>query len=549
MSTASNAANLPAEAPAPHHSPLQAKLSKGPGRYAMIGFSVVLVIGVLYAASQLVHDLSFVRTSSIFPFLFLGIALVIALGFEFVNGFHDTANAVATVIYTHSLDPHIAVVWSGMWNFIGVLVSSGAVAFGIISLLPVELILQVGSGAGFAMVFALLTAAIIWNLGTWWFGLPSSSSHTLIGSIIGVGLANQLLLPRTGASAASTGRRPATSASRCSSRRSSASSAAGLLAHRHEEARAATSASTKRPKAPTPPPFWIRGLLLLTCTGVSFAHGSNDGQKGMGLIMLILIGTVPTAYALNHAVTPQHSQDFVAVSDAGRRRPRPLHHDADGADADRRGAPDGHRVRAHASAGAGDAAGAARDDARHRPPHGELQDAAQRPGRGHAQLPQRHVPRQSKSLRLMEKTHQPTISAEDDAVLKNYKKHLDEATKFIPLWVKVAVAMALGLGTMVGWKRIVVTVGEKIGKDHLTYAQGAAAEITAMVTIGAADDFGLPVSTTHVLSSGVAGTMAANRSGLQWGTVRNLLMAWVLTLPVSILLAGFLFWAFSHIGG
>src|SRR5260221_7205126 len=174
---------------------LDAKLGKGPGKIGVLAFGVVLIIGVIYADSSLASDLSGVHNTSILPYLLLGLALLVALGFEFVNGFHDTANAVATVIYTHSLEPHIAVVWSGFWNFVGVLVSSGAVAFGIISLLPVELILQVGSTAGFAMVYALLIAAIIWNLATWYLGLPASSSHTMIGSIIGVGLANQLMAP------------------------------------------------------------------------------------------------------------------------------------------------------------------------------------------------------------------------------------------------------------------------------------------------------------------------------------------------------------------
>src|ERR1700722_5590420 len=182
------------------NSHVSAKLAKGPGRIGITGFLIALVIGLIYAASQLISDLQVVHSPSIFPYVILGIALLIALGFEFVNGFHDTANAVATVIYTHSLEPHAAVAWSGLWNFIGVLVSTGAVAFGIVSLLPVELILQVGGHAGFAMVFALLTAAIIWNLGTWWLGLPSSSSHTLIGSIIGVGIANQILAPKRGTS-------------------------------------------------------------------------------------------------------------------------------------------------------------------------------------------------------------------------------------------------------------------------------------------------------------------------------------------------------------
>ncbi|HEX4457655.1 MAG TPA: inorganic phosphate transporter, partial [Polyangia bacterium] len=488
----------------------------------MIGFLVVMVIGVVYAASQLIHDLSIVRTSSIFPFLFLGIALVIALGFEFVNGFHDTANAVATVIYTHSLDPHMAVMWSGLWNFIGVLVSSGAVAFGIISLLPVELILQVGSGAGFAMVFALLTAAIIWNLGTWWFGLPSSSSHTLIGSIIGVGLANQLLFPRTGASGVDWAQAGNVGKSLLVSPLVGFVFA-GLLVIVMKKV-VTDKRLFKAPEGNAPPPFWIRCLLLLTCTGVSFAHGSNDGQKGMGLIMLILIGTVPTAYALNHAVTPQHSQDFIAVSDEAAdvighyittpTSPTPI-------DDARRTVTEYVRTRNLAPATLPALREMTRDIGRHMASYKTLRDV---PAEGTRNF-RNDMYLVSESLRLMDKSHQPTIGAEDNAVLKNYKKHLDEATKFIPLWVKIAVALALGLGTMVGWKRIVVTVGEKIGKDHLTYGQGAAAEITAMVTIGAADYFGLPVSTTHVLSSGVAGTMAANRSGLQTQTLINIVLA------------------------
>ncbi|MGC2820164.1 MAG: inorganic phosphate transporter, partial [Candidatus Sulfotelmatobacter sp.] len=291
---------------------LDQKLSRSPGKIGMLVFGIVLVIGVGYAGSSLLHDLSFVHNESVLPFVLLGIALLVALGFEFVNGFHDTANAVATVIYTHSLEPHIAVVWSGFWNFLGVLASSGLVAFAIVSLLPVELILQVGSKAGFAMVFALLVAAIIWNLGTWYFGLPASSSHTLIGSVIGVGIANQLMNGRSGTSGVDWGQAANIGKALLLSP-VVGFGVAGLLL-------LLAKALIKDPKlysAPEgtePPPFYIRCLLILTCTGVSFFHGSNDGQKGMGLIMLILIGTVPTAYALNHAVTYQDSQDFIAVS-------------------------------------------------------------------------------------------------------------------------------------------------------------------------------------------------------------------------------------------
>src|SRR5262249_11040966 len=239
-------------------------------------------------------------------------ALLTALGFEFVNGFHDTANAVATVIYTHSLEPHIAVVWSGTWNFIGVLISTGIVAFGIIALLPVELILQVCSGAGFAMVFALLVAAMLWNLGTWSLGLPASSSHTLVGSIIGVGIANQLMSPRTGTSGVDWAQAVSVGKSLAFSPLIGFVVAGLLLLVGKLVLRGRRLYSP--PVGPAPPPFWIRVLLILTCTGVSFAHGSNDGQKGMGLIMLILIGIVPTAYALNRAITPAETADFLAVS-------------------------------------------------------------------------------------------------------------------------------------------------------------------------------------------------------------------------------------------
>ena len=521
---------------------LEAKLEKGPGRTGMLIFGVALLVGLIYAATHLLSDLSTVHGTSALPFVLLGVALLTALGFEFVNGFHDTANAVATVIYTHTLEPHVAVVWSGMWNFLGVLASSGAVAFGIVSLLPVELILQVGGKAGFAMVFALLVAAIIWNLGTWWFGLPSSSSHTLIGSIIGVGIANQLMSVKTGTSGVDWAQATNIGKSLLLSP-IVGFVCAGLLLLVSKKL-IPNKQLYEAPKGDQPPPFWIRCLLLLTCTGVSFFHGSNDGQKGMGLIMLILIGTVPTAYAVNHAVNFQQTQDFVAVSTQTA------------------GVLD-HYV--SASAVIADPREEVTDYVRTKQftPNTmlALRELINGIGTEMAQYRElKAVPQDkvrnfrndmyvvSEALRLMKKNNTPQFSTADAGVIANYKKHIDNATKFIPTWVKVAVALALGMGTMIGWKRIVVTVGEKIGKDHLTYAQGAAAEITAMFTIGAADWFGLPVSTTHVLSSGVAGTMAANHSGLQMGTVRNLLLAWVLTLPASITLAAGLFWAFSHIG-
>jgi inorganic phosphate transporter, PiT family len=521
-------------------------LNAGPAPSPLIGHKqnpwfnilagVIVVAGIIYAGYHLASDLSVVRDTRAFPFVLLGIALFIALGFEFVNGFHDTANAVATVIYTHSLPPNFAVVWSGAFNFLGVVVSSGAVAFGIVSLLPVELILQVGSGAGFAMVFALLIAAILWNLGTWYFGLPSSSSHTLIGSIMGVGLMNQLMAANgSGTSGVDWGQAAKIGESLLFSPMIGFSFAALLMLV--AKALIPIPALYKEPQGNKPPPLLIRGLLVLTCTGVSFAHGSNDGQKGMGLIMLILIGTVPTAYALNRTMHEQDIDKFVTVSTQAQAAlgryavgPAPADPHAAAVDIVRTRTITPQTLPALVAM-SGDIQ--QQVNAYHsldKVPPGDMINI-----RNEMYLV-------SEGLRLIGKSKSIALSNADKGALAEYKGQLDNSTKFIPTWVKVAVAIALGLGTMIGWKRIVVTVGERIGKTHLTYAQGASAELVAMLTIGAADMYGLPVSTTHVLSSGVAGTMVANRSGLQWATVRNLLMAWVLTLPVSIALAGSLYW-------
>ena len=528
--------------PRGEHAPTASTLiSQKPNPWFNVLAGVVVVTGIIYAGVHLASDLSVVRDTRAYPYILLGIALLIALGFEFVNGFHDTANAVATVIYTNSMSPNLAVVWSGTFNFLGVLFSTGAVAFGIVSLLPVELILQVGSGAGFAMVFALLIAAILWNLGTWYFGLPSSSSHTLIGSIIGVGLMNQLMAANpSGTSGVDWSQATKIGETLLVSPLIGFSAAFLLLSIL--KATVKIPALYKEPEGNKPPPLWIRGLLILTCTGVSFFHGGNDGQKGMGLIMLILIGTVPTAYALNRTMHEADIDHFVATSTQAQTVLS--HYSQGGAPADPHAAamdlvrtrsmtPQG--VSALAALGESISTRVNQYHSMDKVPAGSMVNI-----RNDMYLV-------SEGLRLMGKDKALNVSQADQTVLGSYKTQLDHSTKFIPTWVKVAVAIALGLGTMIGWKRIVVTVGERIGTTHLTYAQGASAEIVAMATIGAAEMYGLPVSTTHVLSSGVAGTMVANKSGLQWATVRNLLMAWVLTLPVSIALAGGLYWLLRHL--
>jgi PiT family inorganic phosphate transporter len=470
--------------------------------------------------------------------LFLVLALGLALSFEFVNGFHDTANAVATVIYTHTLKPTIAVVWSGCWNLIGVLYSTGGVAFGVIALLPVELVINVGSAAGFAMVFALLISAILWNLGTWYFGLPASSSHTLIGSIMGVGLANSMLgKGHVFGEGVNWAKASEVGTSLLVSPLVGFGAAALLLL--------LCKALIKRkdlyhaPYKDTPPPMWIRGLLMLTCTGVSFAHGSNDGQKGMGLIMLILIGILPATYAVDMGTKDASLQEL--AKDAKAITAQMGHHSPGVALA-------GYQASADELSAYLKTTGVATPRTYAAIANKSLEVSEMIEGKkslSELTVDQRRTLRTglylvSESLGKLIKQKKLT-DAEDKDASAALKSQMDKITKFIPTWVKVAVAMALGLGTMIGWKRIVVTVGEKIGKEHLTYAQGAAAELVAMSTILAADRMNLPVSTTHVLSSGIAGTMAANRSGLQMDTLRNLLLAWVLTLPVSVILGAGIF--------
>ncbi|MDC6382188.1 inorganic phosphate transporter [Pseudomonas graminis] len=521
---------------------LSAQFGRKPGMTTMVIFFVVLALGLFYTGYSLKQDMDDLGTVVLTwtPFILLGVALVIALGFEFVNGFHDTANAVATVIYTHSLPPNFAVVWSGTFNFLGVLFSSGAVAFGIIALLPVELILQVGSSAGYAMIFALLIAAILWNLGTWWLGLPASSSHTLIGSIIGVGIANALMHGRDGTSGVDWSQATKVGYSLLLSPLVGFTCAALLLMALRMFVK--NRALYKAPEGNKPPPIWIRGLLILTCTGVSFAHGSNDGQKGMGLIMLILVGTLPMAYALNRAMPADQSVQFAAVAQVTQQaltKAAPLPAPADSRQTlstyirDKQATPELVPALAVMAGKIGDQVAS----------YGSL---AKVPAEATANV-RNDMYLTSEAIRVMDKNKVGNFDADTQAKVDQFKQQIDTATRFIPLWVKVAVAIALGLGTMVGWKRIVITVGEKIGKTHLTYAQGASAEVVAMLTIGAADMYGLPVSTTHVLSSGVAGSMVANGSGLQMRTLRNLAMAWVLTLPAAVLLSGSLYWLFTQI--
>lgn len=430
-------------------------------------------------------------------------ALFVAFAFEFINGFHDTANAVTTVIYTRTLRPTPAVLFSGACNFLGVLLGGTAVAFSIVNLLPVDLLIESASTRAIVMVVSLLLSGVIWNLGTWWMGLPVSSSHTLIGSILGVGLANSVL-SRGDLSGVNWAKAGEVGLSLLISPVIGFTSAAALLLLMK---RFLTDPRLYQPPGEgDEPPRWVRLVLLLTCGGVSMAHGSNDGQKGMGLILLALIGFLPAYYALdlNH---PDQARRVVQAAAS---------------------------LRTELEARQALAPGLA-----------EEIDAVQERLAGKANLAevephQRWEVRRS-IFRLRRDLAALPLDGQTRAALQPALKQLGHAIEYVPYWVVLGVALALGIGTTIGYQRIVVTVAEKIGKTHLTYAQGAAAEVVAAATISLADAFHLPVSTTHVLSSGVAGTMYANKSGLQGDTVRKIGLAWAFTLPAAILLAAGLF--------
>ncbi|MCU1721122.1 MULTISPECIES: inorganic phosphate transporter [Pseudomonas] len=466
------------------------------------------------------------------------LALTFVLAFEFINGFHDTANAVATVIYTKAMPPQLAVFASGIFNFLGVLLGGVGVAYAIVHLLPVELLINVNTGHGLAMVFSLLAAAIAWNLGTWYFGIPASSSHTLIGSILGVGLANALINDIPLGDGVNWQKAIDIGMSLVLSPMAGFVVAAlvllGLKWWRPLSKMHKTPEQRRMLDDKKHPPFWNRLVLIMSAMGVSFVHGSNDGQKGIGLIMLVLIGIVPAQFVLDLNSTTYQIE---------RTRDATLHLSQ-------------FYERNHETLGEFLALGkAAKGDLPEQfscnphqtePTIAALQQSLAGVTDYRALSSEQRVEVRRYLLCLDDTAKKvgklPVLQPREKADLDKLRKDLTATTEYAPFWVILAVALALGLGTMVGWKRVVLTIGEKIGKQGMTYAQGMSAQITAACAIGMANIFSLPVSTTHVLSSGVAGTMVANKSGLQGGTVKTILLAWVLTLPATMGLAAGLFW-------
>ncbi|MBK5278146.1 MAG: inorganic phosphate transporter [Bacteroidia bacterium] len=458
----------------------------------------------------------------------LVLCLVAACGFEFVNGFHDTANAVATVIYTNSLKPWVAVIWSGFMNSLGVFLGGITVAMGIVNLLPVESLIDQNIAHSISMVAALLISAITWNLATWYIGIPCSSSHTLIGSILGVGIAYSLL-PAAEGVAVNWGQAQKIGLSLLVSPLFGFTMVIILMFLLRNLTKDNPTGDDlfKEPKKNSPPPPWIRGILLLTCTAVSFFHGQNDGQKGVGLVMLILIGIVPGYFALNSHIETAALMDPLKKIEliATNIDPAPL------------AQPDQNKLTESIAMNqrlqANFLAVADIDNIKKEDRFDVRKDLLV----------------MNRNLSDLMKKEEARVSEADKKNVKDNLKKLTKATDYAPGWVIFMISISLGLGTMIGWKRIVKTIGEKIGKQHLTYAQGASAELVAASTIGLSSFFGWPVSTTHVLSSGIAGSMVASKGikNLQSETVRNILVAWLLTLPVVMVLSGSLFLLFRSI--
>ncbi len=450
------------------------------------------------------------------------ICLIIACLFEFVNGFHDTANAVATVIYTHSLKPQFAVIWSGFWNFVGVNLGGIAVAMGIVNLLPMEVLMDQNVYHSISLILSLIVTAVAWNLGTWYFGIPCSSSHTLLGSIFGVGLAC-MILPGSQSVALNWGKVGDVMLSLLVSPLFGFGLAALIMFLLRNMVK--NNLIFKEPPTKKAPPFWIRTILILSCTSVSFSHGSNDGQKGVGLVMIILIGIAPAFFAVDTSKDPSILGKNVAQIELFLNK-------IDTNKISIQEKSDLKTVFKHTNDLETIIAGNVSFI--------NLKDNKQFAIRKDILTLSKKV---ETNIKNKQSYYYKSLAVSDVKSLESVIKETKSFTEYSPTWVIIMISLSLGFGTMIGWKRIVVTIGEKIGKSHLTYSQGFSAELVAASTIGASSWLGLPVSTTHVLSSGIAGSMVAGGGlkNLQPKTVKSILIAWLITLPVTILLSGTMF--------
>ncbi|SFD17274.1 Low-affinity inorganic phosphate transporter 1 [Pragia fontium] len=475
----------------------------------------------------------------------LGLALLFVLFYEAINGFHDTANAVATVIYTRAMREQLAVVMAGVFNFLGVLLGGLSVAYAIVHLLPTDLLLNISSTHGLAMMFSVLLAAIIWNLGTWYFGIPASSSHTLIGSIIGVGLTNAIVTDSSIVDALNLPKMIQIFLSLILSPLVGLILAGAMIfmlrrfwsGSKKRQRIHLTPAEREKKDGKRKPPFWTRIMLILSAIGVSFSHGANDGQKGIGLLMLVLIGVAPAGFVVDMSAS---GYDIARTRDAiGHLEQYYQNH--------REAIP--HIVGQNNA----DPLPMISSNSEY---HCDNSRALVAIGHSQQMLAgltsyDQLAPEQRGQLRRLllcvadtaaKVTKLPETSSQDKRYIKELREDLLITVEYAPIWIIISVALALALGTMVGWRRVAVTIGEKIGKKGMTYAQGVSAQITAALSIGVASYTGMPVSTTQVLSSAVAGTMLVDGGGVQSKTVKNIFLAWALTLPVAVLLSGSLYW-------
>lgn len=453
------------------------------------------------------------------------LCLLCACFFEFINGFHDTANAVATVIYTNSMKPTVAVVYSGLLNFTGVMLGGITVAMGIVNLLPMDALVDTNPYHGIAMILALLLSAIIWNFGTWYFGIPSSSSHTIIGSILGIGLAFYFLPGNYGLNAVNWDKAKDTGLALLIS--PLAGFSVSILMMFLFKRLIKNETIYKEPIPGKVPPIWIRLLLWTTCGLVSFFHGQNDGQKGVGLLMMILIAVLPGQFALDNSINLQSEKAYVNSINS-----IVLKSDTSKFGSDEK--KQYHQIKkysAHFNQNIGTAMFSSDIAIKNR---FELR---------------KDVVKITKGAEKLLKSQNFAISSKDKTIIIKEIKDSKKLVEYAPSWVIIIISVCLGLGTMVGWKRIVKTIGEKIGKQHMSYAQGASAELVASMGIGVASAYGVPVSTTHMLSSGIAGSMVAKKGlkNLQKGTIKTIALTWILTLPVTIILSGSLFLLFRAI--
>jgi len=455
----------------------------------------------------------------------LVICLLLACAFEFVNGFHDTANAVATVIYTNSMKPTVAVVYSGILNFVGVLTGGIAVAMGIVNLLPIEVLVDSNVYHGIAMILALLLSAIIWNLGTWWLGIPASSSHALIGSILGIGLAFYFLPDNVGGSAVNWDKAKDTGMALLISPLAGFTTAIIMMFVFKRLVK--NEFIYKEPILGKKPPIWIRMILWTTCGLVSFFHGQNDGQKGVGLVMMILIAILPASFSLDSEMNLQSTNANVMVINK-------IISSTDTSLFGKEEFVNFNVIKKHSVHFSELTLGKVFSESIQLKDRFDLR---------------KDIVKITKSAEKLLKSPNVAISKNEERILKIEISRAKKLVEYAPSWVIIMISVSLGLGTMIGWKRIVKTIGEKIGKQHMSYAQGASAEMVAAMGIGVASAYGVPVSTTHMLSSGIMGTMVAKKGlkNLQKGMIINILLAWVLTLPVTILLSGVLFLLFRAI--